>query len=125
MTQVTVPCCLIGIPQQPLIHNAISPSPGVALLNVSTREAGVEDEEAVEFIVQANVIGDDTSQLFFQEVIDYVDSSAISLIISDLLPGTDYQFSVRVQNTFGASDFSSLNVLSIQESSPQTSIGKS
>lgn len=117
---------LLGIPQQALIHNAISPSPGIALLNVSTREAGVTDGEAFEFIVQANVINDGTSQFFVQEVINYVDSSAISLIVSGLLPGIEYQFSVKVKNKFGASEFSSLSALSIQESVPQDqiSIGK-
>ena len=116
---------LIGIPQQPRIHNAISPSPGAALLNVSTREAGVPDGVAFEFIIQAYVVGDDTSQFFFQEIINYVDSSAISLIISDLLPSTDYLFRVQVKNTFGTSEFSSFSMLSIQGSSPpHMSIGK-
>lgn len=105
----------VGVPQQPVINNAVSISPGVALLDVSTREAGIEDGGTFQFVVKAEVISSDTSRLFIQEITNYVDSTVTTLTINDLAPGVDYRLSIQIQNEFGSSEFSEASDLQIQK----------
>ena len=105
----------------PVILNATSISAGVAVLTVSTREAGVADGDSFEFVIKAMVISDGTSKLFLQEFSDYVDSTVATLSISDLLPDVEYQFNVRIQNVFGLSKFSETTTLRIQALPPRPS----
>lgn len=111
----------IGVPQQPTIRNVFSTSPGVALLDVSTREAGVEEGGTFNFVVRTELVSDGTSTLFVQEVANYVDSSVITLVITNLAGGV-YNFTVKVQNEFGNSDFSKPRMLQIQTPIPRSSI---
>ena len=118
---------IIGVPQQPEISRAVSPSPGVAVLDVNTNEAGIEDGEAIEFVVNTELISSGASNLFTREITNYEDSTITSLTINNLAPGVNYRFSVRVQNKFGVSEFSNFRELQIQasdSSSESTSIGK-
>ena len=114
-----------GIPQQPTLHNTISTSPGVAQLEVSTGEAGVEDGRTIEFVIKAEMCGNGLSALFLHEITNYIDSTVTTLTISDLLPGAEYQFTVRVQNEFGTSEFSEKRMLLIKQllSGSSTPIG--
>lgn len=109
---------VLGAPQQPEINRAVSPSPGVAMLDISTDEAGIEDDgESIEFVVKAELSASSTSNLFIQEIMNYEDSSIISLTMNNLVPGARYQFSAKVQNKFGVSEFSNIIELQVQASS--------
>ena len=108
-----------GTPQTPTINDAISSSPGVAALDVSTKEAGVEDsEDSLEFIVNATMVTvNGTSVLTSHKIVNYVDSMVITIIITNLLPDLEYQFSVMAKNEFGTSEFSEANTLHIMSES--------
>ena len=97
----------------PVILDATSTQASVATLNVSTREAGVADGDIVEFIIKVTLLNDGTSKLFVQEFSDYVDSTTAILTIDGLIPDVEYQFNVRVRNTFGISEFSETIALRI------------
>ena len=87
------------------------------MLDISTDEAGIEDGEPIEFVVKTELSAGSTSNLFIQEIMNYEDSSIISLTMNNLVPGARYQFSAKVQNKFGVSEFSNVIELQVQASS--------
>ena len=88
------------------------------MLDISTDEAGIEGGESIEFIVKAELLStSSTSNLFIQEIMNYEDSSIISLTMNNLVPGARYRFSAKVQNKFGVSEFSNVIELQVQASS--------
>ena len=113
---------LVGVPQQPVINGVVSTSPGVAHLNVSTREAGIEDGGLIQIIIKAEVINDGTVIMVSQEIINYVDTNAILVVITNLAHGVDYRFTARIQNEFGVSASSETREVQIQIISPNSSI---
>ena len=93
---------------------------GVALLDVSTDEAGIEPGDTLQYLITAEDVSDGSSRVILRDVPNYVDSSIITLMINDLLPGANYLFNVRTRNNFGTSEVSETVTLRIQTQSPDT-----
>ena len=91
----------------------------MALLEVSTDDAGVEESGIFNFVVNAIVFedgGPESTATFKQQINNYIDSSVTTLILNNLMPGATYEFDLKVQNRFGCSRVSETRLLKIRTS---------
>ena len=88
---------------------------------MNIREAGVQDGSKFNLYVKIERVDSNDVTLIVHDIINDRDSPITTLVLDDLNPGTEYRFSIKIQNEFGSSRFSEPRMLQIQMSN---SVGK-
>ena len=106
-----------GIPTDPYSPIATSTGPGVVILSVRVRGAGIgSPPNTLELDVR---VFDKNGAIVFEQSRqedNYMDGTTVTLRINDtrLVAGESYFFSVRVSNEFGSSEYVDSNTVTVR-----------